>query len=351
MPTVRVLHSQITGHVPASLGTGQIAINEADSKLFFRNVAGTVMSFDLAQTGLATQTYVNQQRDTRMPLSGGTFTGGVSIQGDMVLQNPNGSSYVSIHSLNNSLGWIRNIGTGLEYWTSNWAGTIGKNHYFHQSVNIGGGRLDVGGSCTVNGDFNTNKIAGTSISGSARASLAGLDINNTLRLWQPDNGNYSIIYFTSYRNTVYFNWDGANYIINSGNDGAVGGFYCTGDVIAYYSDERLKDVKGTIRDALGKLGTLDAVVYTSNDLGVKYGYPKDKQQIGLLAHQVKEVIPEVVERAAFDLGPDNTSKTGEDYLTIKYDRLVPVLVKAIQELSDELKNVKQQILEMKASLR
>ena len=42
MATVRILRSTTAGNTPSSLVSGQIAINEGDGKLFYRNAAGAV---------------------------------------------------------------------------------------------------------------------------------------------------------------------------------------------------------------------------------------------------------------------------------------------------------------------
>jgi hypothetical protein len=43
--TVRILRSTTTGATPSALVSGQIAINEADGKLFYRNGSGAVTEF------------------------------------------------------------------------------------------------------------------------------------------------------------------------------------------------------------------------------------------------------------------------------------------------------------------
>jgi hypothetical protein len=43
--TVRILRSTTAGNTPSSLSSGQIAINEADGKLFYRATSGTVTQF------------------------------------------------------------------------------------------------------------------------------------------------------------------------------------------------------------------------------------------------------------------------------------------------------------------
>jgi hypothetical protein len=48
MSIVKILRSTVPGHVPSALASGQIAINEADGNLFWRDGAGEVRSFNLA---------------------------------------------------------------------------------------------------------------------------------------------------------------------------------------------------------------------------------------------------------------------------------------------------------------
>ena len=54
--------------------------------------------------------------------------------------------------------------------------------------------------------------------------------------------------------------------------------------------------------------------------------------------------PEVVVPAPFDIAQneDGTeySKSGENYKTIQYERIIPLLVEAIKELKEELNRIK-----------
>ena len=56
MATVRILRSTTAGSTPSSLSTGQIAINEADGKLFYRSSAGVVTALATGGGG-ATEVY------------------------------------------------------------------------------------------------------------------------------------------------------------------------------------------------------------------------------------------------------------------------------------------------------
>jgi hypothetical protein len=102
------------------------------------------------------------------------------------------------------------------------------------------------------------------------------------------------------------------------------------NITSYYSDDRLKTRIENISGALEKLQTLNGFYYKANDLAQSLGYT-DKTEVGLSAQEVQEVLPEVVVPAPID----------EKYLTIHYERLIPLLVEAIKELSAEVEKLKK----------
>jgi hypothetical protein len=112
------------------------------------------------------------------------------------------------------------------------------------------------------------------------------------------------------------------------------------DVVQYYSDERLKDKVATLDGALSAVVSWTPFKYRDSDLAKKHNLYNDKVQVGLSAQEVQRSFPELVELAPFDTEHDNSdpmnprrySKSGEEYLTLNYHRLVPVLVQAIKEL-------------------
>jgi hypothetical protein len=105
-----------------------------------------------------------------------------------------------------------------------------------------------------------------------------------------------------------------------------------GDIVAYYSDERLKDIQGNIPDALNKVKQLNGFYYTANEKAQEYGYEADKK-VGLSAQQVEAVLPEIIKEAPI----------GDGYKTVDYAKVVPLLVEAIKDLSKELEEVKKQL--------
>jgi hypothetical protein len=130
-------------------------------------------------------------------------------------------------------------------------------------------------------------------------------------------------------------------------DPGAGAIYATGNVTAYYSDARLKTVNGIITNALDKVDQLKGVYYTNNELAESYGYTGQQQQVGVLAQDVEAVLPEIVKAAPFDLDENNQSKSGENYKTVQYERLVPLLIEAIKELNTTVKTLQAEIEVMK----
>lgn len=126
---------------------------------------------------------------------------------------------------------------------------------------------------------------------------------------------------------------------------ATGAIFATNEIIAYYSDRRLKENIIVIDCALDKVNSLNSVYYTSNELAKKLGFESDKREVGLLADEVEAVAPEVVTLAPFDLDSNKQSKSGENYKTIKYERVVPLLVEAMKELTSIIDSLEKEILE------
>ena len=130
----------------------------------------------------------------------------------------------------------------------------------------------------------------------------------------------------------------AGFGATGGNYGS-GNCYLTGTLSQNYSDIRLKNDLGTIENALDKVMTLRGFRYTINALGKELGFNDDGVEAGLSAQDVQAVLPEAVMLAGSDIAPgpdgENISKSGEYYLTLRYDRVVPLLVNAIKELKAE----------------
>ena len=120
----------------------------------------------------------------------------------------------------------------------------------------------------------------------------------------------------------------------------------TGNITAYYSDMRLKTKVGKLDNALDKVNQLEGFLYVENDLAKSVGYENPDVQVGLSAQKVKEICPQIVSLAPFDkevseFGGEVSSKSGENYLTVDYAKLVPLLVESIKELSAKVKELEE----------
>ena len=118
-----------------------------------------------------------------------------------------------------------------------------------------------------------------------------------------------------------------------------GAIYATGDIIAL-SDASEKENITTIKNALHLVSRMRGVNYVRKDTG--------ESKVGVIAQDLQKVLPEVVKPAPFDINildndGNTTSKSGENYLTVQYEKIVPLLVAAIQELNDKVNNLEEQL--------
>jgi len=130
--------------------------------------------------------------------------------------------------------------------------------------------------------------------------------------------------------------------VGSAPTGTAGEIVATNQITSYYSDERLKTNIELIPNALEKVMTLRGVTYDPNALAESFGFKKEKQ-VGVIAADVEAVLPEAVKPAPFDMmifEDSRISRSGEDYKTVQYEKLVPLLIEAIKELNNEVKQLK-----------
>ena len=196
---------------------------------------------------------------------------------------------------------------------------IGKN------LNVGG-NLTVYGTVTNVGEttFNTGIVpdddlgayVGTSSKRFAEAYFGNIKIavtdDNTINT---STGNLTL------------NATSGSIVAISTNTTITGDLNVTGDITAFYtSDQRLKDNITPIEDPLAKVLSISGNTYTWNQNSGKEG-----NDVGVIAQEVLEVLPEAV----------TTRDNG--YLAVDYQRIVPLLVEAIKELSAKVENLEQKL--------
>ena len=116
-----------------------------------------------------------------------------------------------------------------------------------------------------------------------------------------------------------------------------------GDVTANTSDKRLKTNVRKIDNALEKVSQINGVYYNFTDDALKLNHTLNKEeQVGLLAQEVQSVLPHIIKPAPFDIDRESgESISGENYLTIQYEKIVPLLLEAIKELKVEVDELKR----------
>ena len=211
-------------------------------------------------------------------LSAGTFSG---------THSGNGASLTSLNASNISSGTI----------SSSRVPTLNQN--------------TTGNAATATKLATARQIAGVSFDGTGNISLNNNNITN--------GAGYTT--FSS------------NQATNSGSNVTFGTINCssltaTGNVTAY-SDETLKKDVATINNALSLCGQLR---------GVSYKWKKDDvASIGVIAQEVQKVIPEVVLPGKYT---DPTTGEERDVLAVDYQKIVGVLINAINELKAEVDALK-----------
>ncbi len=106
----------------------------------------------------------------------------------------------------------------------------------------------------------------------------------------------------------------------------------SGDVIAFNSsDERYKDNIQPISSPLSKVNKIGGYEFDWNDKQDVY----EGHDIGVIAQEVQKVLPEVV------------GEKSDGYLGVKYEKIVPLLIESIKDLSKKTKKLEREIKRLK----
>ena len=130
--------------------------------------------------------------------------------------------------------------------------------------------------------------------------------------------------------------------VNTNANSTNGRVDASNDVVAFSSDKRLKENIKPIKSALDKVDSLSGFTFNWNELAEKEaGFSREESFVGVFAQDVESVLPEAVKRAPFDNDGNDGSISGENYLTVQYEKLVPLLIESIKELKSEIEELKK----------
>ena len=93
---------------------------------------------------------------------------------------------------------------------------------------------------------------------------------------------------------------------------------------------------------MDKVQSLSGFTYNWNEKAEEVaGFDRDESLVGVFAQDVQSILPEAVKPAPFDNDGENNSISGENYLTVQYDKLTPLLIESIKELKAEIEELKK----------
>ena len=346
--------------VTSSTGTGSVVLSSSPtlttpalgtpSALVGTNITGTATAFTASNvttnanlTGDVTSVG-NATTLTNAPVIAKVLTGYVSGAGTVAATD---SILQAIQKLNGNDATNANL-TGMVTSVGN-ATTVVTNANLTGDVTSVGNATSIAAGVIVDADINASaaivdtKLATISTAGKVSNSATTATNANTASaiVARDASGNFtagtitaaltgnasgSAATFTSTSQNSQFNSVG----VGTAASTTAGEIRATNNITAYYSDDRFKTNLGNIPDALAKVLTLNGFYYEANELAQSFGYEKILE-VGVSAQQVQAVQPEVVVPAPID----------ENYLTVRYERLVPLLIEAIKELNAKVTALEQ----------
>jgi hypothetical protein len=236
----------------------------------------------------------------RIDSSGNLLVGGTSGSDRLYVENSLPTAYSASNTLTAPpLTWFYNTNA-----TAGVAGTI------RLDGGTSGGNAATTISAVHTGSGSSALTFGTRLSGSNVTERVRIDASGSVGIGTTTPGQLLEVSGTA-RVTSFG--------VGTNASGTTGEIRATNNITAYYSDDRLKTRIGVIDDPIGKVMSLSGFYYEANETAQALGY-EVKQEVGVSAQEVQAVMPEVVAPAPID----------EQYLTVRYERLVPLLIEAIK---------------------
>jgi hypothetical protein len=324
----------IHAYLPEGVTFGTNAFNLGSSIVSGGTWQGGTIQSGYGGTGLTTFTGANNAlystgattltAGTLPVAAGGTGLSSTPTDGQLDIGNGTGFTRAALTagtaiSITNGSGSITVANTGV---TSAVAGT---------GVSVSGAT----GAVTITNSGVTSAVAGTGISvsgatGAVTITNGGVtSITGTANQITASASTGSVTLSTPQSINTSASVQFGSFGVGTAASGTTGEIRATNNVTAYYSDDRLKTRLGKIENALDKLCSLEGFYYEANETAQALGY-EVKREVGVSAQQVNAVMPEIVAPAPID----------PKYMTVRYERALPLLIEAIKELREEVRALK-----------
>jgi len=163
------------------------------------------------------------------------------------------------------------------------------------------------------------------ITTSTSGDLSSANVSTTKMTFQPSTGKLNLL------GAQVSNSNTSGTLTVTGGVGVTGAMYVGGEIVAYAaSDIKLKENISKIDNSLEKLSKISGYQYHWNKIAQEMYPERTTLDVGVLAQEVKEIIPSaVVERE-------------DGYLAVKYDKLIPLLIEAVKALKAEIEDMKRE---------
>jgi hypothetical protein len=231
--------------------------------------------------------------------------------------------------------------------------TVAGGTTFNGNVQLSAGDTLIVGGTLADNSYNSNSTSTIFIGG-------GNDrLNYSIgTLMQNYGGNYTKLdlrWHTGIRMFAMPQYGGLRYYTDTAMNTQIFGVgvgdshvRATNNIYAYTSDIRLKENFRPIENAVDKVKAIGGFIFDwRKDMMAKHQFEPDQQQddAGLIAQEVQKVMPAAIKRAPFDhdITKTNQSKSGEEFLTVQYEKMVPLLVEAIKEQQKQIDELKEKL--------
>jgi hypothetical protein len=132
-------------------------------------------------------------------------------------------------------------------------------------------------------------------------------------------------------------------------DTGSGNMTAAGTITASVSDIRLKENIVVIDNAIDKVKQLRGVYFDWKPIVDSLGFkPDDRHDIGVIAQEVAAVIPQAVKPAPFDHGEHGESISGENYITVQPEKIIPLLIEVAKEQQVLIANLTTRLAALEA---
>ena len=344
----------------AALATGDVILAEVDGYINYTVTAqNTIFSPITNNSATNVQNAIQNLQDSKMPYGGGSFTGDVTMGSATTLYLAAGSTtkpplkFTSGNKLSSlQAGAIEFDGINLYYTDQSPTRYTLASQSWASSTFVTPTSL----SSSLGSYVTTTTLSNYATTASLSSYVTTTSLSNTLASYATTASlssyvsttalttalnNYASVTAVSLALTQYMPISGGTF---NGGINVSGAITATGDITAFSSDRRLKENFRPITDAVSKVVSLNGVIYNWNALANELaGYDRNVEIVGLVAQELEAVLPQAVKPAPFDTDENGASKSGENYKTIQYEKVVPLLVEAIKEQQATIERQQAQI--------